>query len=95
MTVNALAPVAFTRLTEDLPMIAAIPNAKDFLAPEHISPVAAFLASDLAAEITGAIVGVQGTKVSVYRMVETSGATPKGDKWTPQELKERWGEISK
>src|SRR5437762_5474724 len=37
ITVNALAPVALTRLTEDLPMIAAMPNAKDFLAPEHIS----------------------------------------------------------
>jgi NAD(P)-dependent dehydrogenase (short-subunit alcohol dehydrogenase family) len=96
ITVNALAPVAFTRLTEDIPMISAIPNAKDFLAPEHISPVALFLASDLAADITGTIVGVQGTKVSVYRMVETSGATPKsGDKWSPEELKERWSEISK
>ena len=45
ITVNAIAPVAFTRLTEDLPMIAAMPNAKDFLAPEHIAPVALFLAS--------------------------------------------------
>src|SRR5439155_24215238 len=32
VTVNALAPVAFTRLTEDLPMLASMPNAKDFLA---------------------------------------------------------------
>ena len=96
ITVNALAPVAFTRLTEDLPMIAAIPNAKDFLAPDHIAPIALFLASDLAADITGTIVGVQGTKVSVYRMIETSGATPKaGERWSPQELRERWAEISK
>src|SRR3954453_9311811 len=40
VTVNAIALVAFTRLTADLPMIAAMPNAKDFLAPEHIAPVA-------------------------------------------------------
>ena len=96
VTVNALAPVALTRLTEDLPMLAAMPNAKDFLAPEHISPVALFLASDLAADITGTVVGVQGSKVSIYRMVETAGATPKtGDKWTAQELRERWAEIGK
>jgi NAD(P)-dependent dehydrogenase (short-subunit alcohol dehydrogenase family) len=96
VTVNALAPVAFTRLTEDLPMISAIPNAKDFLAPEHIAPVALFLASDLSADITGTVVGVQGSKVSIYRMIETSGATPKaGDRWTPQELRERWSEIGK
>jgi len=96
VTVNALAPVAFTRLTEDLPMIAAMPNAKDFLAPDHIAPVALFLASDLAADITGTIVGVQGPKVSIYKMTETTGATPKtGDKWSAQELRERWSEIGK
>jgi NAD(P)-dependent dehydrogenase (short-subunit alcohol dehydrogenase family) len=96
VTVNAIAPVAFTRLTSDLPMIQAMPNAKDFLAPEHIAPVAVFLASDLAADITGTIVGVQGPKVSIYRMLETSGATPKsGEHWTAQELRERWAEIGK
>jgi NAD(P)-dependent dehydrogenase (short-subunit alcohol dehydrogenase family) len=96
VTVNALAPVAFTRLTEDLPMIAAMPNAKDFLAPDHIAPVALFLASDLAGDITGTIVGVQGPKVSIYKMIETTGATPKsGDRWTAQELRERWSEIGK
>src|SRR5947209_777701 len=96
ITVNALAPVAFTRLTEDLPMIAAMPNAKDFLSPEHISPAALFLASDLSADITGTIVGVQGPKVSVYKMVESAGAMPRsGEHWTAQELRERWAEVSK
>ena len=95
ITVNAIAPVAFTRMTEDLPMLQAVPNAKEFLAPDHIAPVAAFLASDLAADITGTIVGVQGPKVSIYRMIETAGTTPKGDGWSAQELRERWGEIAK
>jgi NAD(P)-dependent dehydrogenase (short-subunit alcohol dehydrogenase family) len=95
ITVNALAPVAHTRMTEDLGMMQAIPNAKELLAPEHVSPVAVFLASDLAADITGAIVGVQGAKVSVYTMVETSGATPKDAAWTPAELRERWSEITR
>jgi NAD(P)-dependent dehydrogenase (short-subunit alcohol dehydrogenase family) len=96
VTVNALAPVAFTRMTEDLPMLQAMPNAKDFLSPEHIAPVALFLASDLAADITGAIVGVQGPKVSVYKMVETAGITPRaGDRFTAQELGERWNEVVK
>jgi NAD(P)-dependent dehydrogenase (short-subunit alcohol dehydrogenase family) len=95
VTVNAIAPVAFTRMTEDLKMVQALPNAKEMLAPDHISPVALFLASDLAADINGTIVGVMGTKVSVYRMIETAGTTPKGASWTAQELRERWGEISK
>jgi NAD(P)-dependent dehydrogenase (short-subunit alcohol dehydrogenase family) len=93
ITVNALAPVALTRLTEDLPMMKAMPNAKDFLAPESIAPIALFLASDLAADISGAIVGVQGKQVNVYKMEVTPGVTPHGENWTPAELKERWGEI--
>jgi NAD(P)-dependent dehydrogenase (short-subunit alcohol dehydrogenase family) len=95
ITVNAIAPVAFTRMTEDLPMLQAVPNAKELLAPEHIAKVAVFLASDLSSDITGQIVGVQGTKVSLYKMLETSGATPKGSDWTNEELRERWAEISK
>jgi NAD(P)-dependent dehydrogenase (short-subunit alcohol dehydrogenase family) len=95
VTVNAIAPVAFTRMTEDLKMVQALPNAKEMLAPDHISPVALFLASDLSADINGTIVGVMGTKVSVYRMIETAGTTPKGATWTAQELRERWAEISK
>ncbi len=95
VTVNAIAPVAFTRMTEDLKMVQAIPNAKEMLAPEHISPIALFLASDLAADINGTIVGVMGSKVTIYKMVETTGTTPKGASWTPQELRERWAEIAK
>lgn len=94
ITVNAIAPVALTRLTEDLPMMQAMPQAKEFLGPEHIAPVAGFLASDLAADISGTIVGVQGPQVSIYKMVQTPGVSPKTAIWTPQELRERWTEIN-
>ncbi|MEK6607768.1 MAG: SDR family NAD(P)-dependent oxidoreductase [Myxococcota bacterium] len=93
ITVNAIAPVALTRLTEDLPMVASMPGAKEMLAPDHVAPVALFLASDLAADISGTIVGVQGTQVSVYRMIQTTGTMPRGAAWTPNELRERWTEI--
>ncbi|HEX2572168.1 MAG TPA: SDR family NAD(P)-dependent oxidoreductase [Polyangia bacterium] len=97
ITCNAVAPVAYTRMTSDLQMIKAMgETVKEMLAPEHISPIAAFLASDAAADITGQIVGVQGTQVSLYRMIQTAGMTPRtGDTWTPAELHERWAEISK
>jgi hypothetical protein len=70
-----------------------MPGAKEMLAPEHISPVALFLASPLAADISGTIVGVQGKQVNVYRMEVTPGITPRGENWTPAEIKERWNEI--
>ena len=93
VTVNAIAPVALTRMTQDLQMFKGM--TPEQIGPQYVAPVAAFLASDLAAEITGAIVGVQGPKVFLYRMVETQGVTREGGPWNPAELKERWAEISR
>ena len=94
VTVNALAPVALTGMTKDLQMMKGV--TPEAMGPQHIAPVAAFLASDLAADITGQIVGVHGPKVFTYRMTETAGATLTGDgTWNAAELKERWAEISK
>jgi NAD(P)-dependent dehydrogenase (short-subunit alcohol dehydrogenase family) len=93
VTVNAIAPVAITRMTSDLKMMQGF--TADQLGPQFIAPVAAFLASDLAADITGAIVGVQGPKIFLYKMVETEGATRDAGPWSPAEIKERWAEIAK
>ncbi len=90
VTVNAVAPVALTRMTEDLAMFKGI--APEKIGPQFISPVVAFLASDLSADVTGTIVGVQGGKVHVYRMEMSEGAT-KDRPWTPAELKEQWASI--
>src|SRR5262249_18319982 len=95
ITCNTLAPVALTRLTEDLPMMQSLPNAKEFLAPEHIAPAALFLASDLSADITGAVLGVEGPRMYLFKMIQTSAVMPKdGNDWTAQEIRERWAEIS-
>jgi len=93
VTVNAIAPVALTRMTQDLAMFKGM--TPEQIGPQYIAPVAAFLASDLAADITGTIVGVQGPKIFVYRMVETEGVTREGGPWNAAEIKERWAEISR
>jgi NAD(P)-dependent dehydrogenase (short-subunit alcohol dehydrogenase family) len=93
VTVNALAPVALTRMTNDLSMMKGV--SAEQMGPQHIAPVAAFLASDLAADVTGAIVGVHGAKVFLYKMTETEGVTKDSGTWSPAELRERWAEISK
>jgi NAD(P)-dependent dehydrogenase (short-subunit alcohol dehydrogenase family) len=67
--VNAIAPVARTRLTEQLAGDAM--NAKegefDRFAPENISAVACWLASDLSAGITGQVLKVMGGQVQLLR----------------------------
>jgi NAD(P)-dependent dehydrogenase (short-subunit alcohol dehydrogenase family) len=93
VTVNALAPVALTRMTQDLTMFKNL--TPEQIGPQYIAPVAVFLASDLAADITGTIVGVQGPKIFLYRMIESGGATREGGPWSPAEIKERWAEISR
>jgi NAD(P)-dependent dehydrogenase (short-subunit alcohol dehydrogenase family) len=95
ITVNALAPVALTRLTEDLPMLAALPNAKEMLAPEHISPAVLFLASDLAADLTGIVLAAEGPRMYMFKMLQTTPVVAKdGLHWSAQEIKERWQEIA-
>src|SRR5208283_2877426 len=49
ITVNAIAPIAKTRMTEDLPMFQGV----DTLTAEHIAPTALFLASELCADRSG------------------------------------------
>jgi NAD(P)-dependent dehydrogenase (short-subunit alcohol dehydrogenase family) len=93
VTVNALAPVALTRMTQDLTMFKNL--TPEQIGPQYIAPVAVFLASNLAADITGTIVGVQGPKIFLYKMIESGGATREGGPWSPAEIKERWAEISK
>ena len=95
ITVNALAPVALTRLTEDLMMFKALPNATELLAPEHVAPAALFLASELGAGITGTVLAVEGPRVYLYKMTQTEGVMPRdGQAWSAQEIKDRWSEIA-
>jgi NAD(P)-dependent dehydrogenase (short-subunit alcohol dehydrogenase family) len=93
VTVNAVAPYALTRMTEDLPMVKGLNPAE--YGPQHIAPVVAFLASDLAKDVTGRIFGVHGLKVFEYKMEQTEGVTKSSGLWSPEELKERLAEIAK
>lgn len=94
ITVNTLAPVAHTRMTEDLPMMSAMADAESLLAPDMIAPAALFLASDGAAEITGQVVGVEGNRIFLYKMEKTGAVLPAAGSWSAGEIAERWEEIS-
>jgi NAD(P)-dependent dehydrogenase (short-subunit alcohol dehydrogenase family) len=95
ITVNALAPVALTRLTEDLPMFAQMSDAKAALAPEHVAPAALFLASELGAGVTGTVLAVEGARMFLFKMITTPPVLARdGRSWTAQEIRERWAEIA-
>jgi NAD(P)-dependent dehydrogenase (short-subunit alcohol dehydrogenase family) len=83
--VNAIAPVALTRMTEDLPL-AQNEAFKERMHPRHIAPLIVYLASDLAKDVTRKIFFVGGGQISEMRMVRTQGATKKEGVWTPDEI---------
>jgi NAD(P)-dependent dehydrogenase (short-subunit alcohol dehydrogenase family) len=68
VTVNAIAPVARTRMTDAVGGFAAIePGAFDPWAPENSSPVVAYLADEQSSWISGQIIRVDGNQVRFYR----------------------------
>lgn len=93
--VNALCPLARTRLTEDLPMFAAI--GADRLGPDFVAPAALFLASELAGDLSGEVLSVAGNKLSTWRMAETRGVIGDDPRaaWTADEVRARWDELSR
>ncbi|HIA04113.1 MAG TPA: SDR family NAD(P)-dependent oxidoreductase, partial [Myxococcales bacterium] len=84
--VNAIAPVALTRMTEDVPMLQDM--GVNEMGPQYIAPVVAWLASSLSEGITGRVFGVHGPKVFEYSMEQNAGMEkpPQGDAWTPEAL---------
>ena len=92
--VNAVAPLAKTRLTEDLPLFEKI---GDSLSPEHVAPVHVYLASDLSRDVTGVTLSVAGARISQFKLVESAGRH-KDDElgiWTPAEIAEQFAGITK
>lgn len=85
ITVNVLLPVAYTRLTEDLP---AFKEKDKDLDPAFISPVVVWLASDEAAEVTGHFFLVRGGTVELVYVARKPIADKPVEEglWQPSEI---------
>jgi NAD(P)-dependent dehydrogenase (short-subunit alcohol dehydrogenase family) len=93
ITVNAIAPIAKTRLTDDLPMFQ---TGKESLTPDHVAPAALFLGSDLCSDRTGHVLAVAGARMYVYKVVESTGKfKDEHAAWTAQEIADHWDSIAK
>jgi NAD(P)-dependent dehydrogenase (short-subunit alcohol dehydrogenase family) len=94
VTCNAIAPGARTRMTEKTFGELKVPEGEfDQLAPENVAPLVAFLATDAAADITGQVFGIQGGLVELYQGWHPVAALSKDERWTPEEIAERVGEL--
>jgi len=81
ITVNAIAPIAKTRMTEEIESVPAEYR------PEEVSPLVVFFASDLSKDLSGRIIGVHGRHLFEYKMEITEGKEKK-EAWTPAEIGE-------
>jgi NAD(P)-dependent dehydrogenase (short-subunit alcohol dehydrogenase family) len=89
VTVNAIAPTALTRMTEDLMGLQTEDEKmKASLAPENISPLVVWLASPEAAGVTGRVFGVWGNRISVAEGWVYGPSTDREERWMPGELTE-------
>ncbi len=90
ITVNCVAPVAKTRMTEDISMVEA-----DWT-PDQISPIVVFLASELGKSVTGQVFGVQGQRIHLYEVKTNDGVEKAGTAlWTAEEISEKLKDITR
>ena len=89
-----LAPVALSRLTEDLPGFQD-EGFKAKMDPKLISPLVTYLASDLAKDMTNKTFFVGGGRIAEMKVVTATGITKTdgGGLWTPQEVSEKMSGI--
>ncbi len=81
---NVIAPVARTRMSANVPMdLAENGDAED------ISPMAVYLLSDKADQITGQVYSVVGRKIAVWSQPKEVRAMYNDERWTPEVIEER------
>ncbi|MEB3070662.1 SDR family oxidoreductase [[Mycobacterium] vasticus] len=87
VTVNAVAPTALTRLTDDLPVVHEMAQTVD-LAPEGVSPVVLWLAGPGGRTVTGRVLAVIGGTIAVVEGWAYGPEVHSDQRWTPQHLDE-------
>lgn len=89
---NCIAPIAWTRMISEIAGRADKTNpaldAVRELTPEKVAPLAAYLASDEAAGISGQVFGMSGDEVTLYARPQPIRSLAKAGGWTARDLAE-------
>jgi NAD(P)-dependent dehydrogenase (short-subunit alcohol dehydrogenase family) len=97
--VNAIAPAARTRMTEQTPGLGDIvkppsdPGQFDVWDPANISPLVAYLSTE-SCPYNGKVFYIQGGQVRLFRPWTMAETIDKRDRWTVAELEERMRELA-
>jgi len=88
VTVNAIAPAALTRMTENLGGFERTLKPDEFDAndPANIAPLVVWLGSPESKDVTGRVFNVHGGHISVAEGWVAGPGADKGDRWDPTEL---------
>ncbi|MET8225231.1 SDR family oxidoreductase [Streptomyces sp. NPDC005301] len=95
--VNAIAPAARTRMTEQAFAQAMAPpdtpGAFDAMAPANVSPLVVWLGSDACAGVTGRVFEAEGGRITVMEGWRPGPTADKGARWTPAQAGETAREL--
>lgn len=91
ITANSIAPAARTGMTTSVEamatrMAAPTDGSFDYWAPENVSSLLAWLASEASADVTGRVFEAEGGKISIADGWRTTEGVDKGDRWAPAEV---------
>ncbi|GAA0277977.1 SDR family oxidoreductase [Streptomyces polychromogenes] len=89
--VNAVAPAARTRMTEETfaaTMAAPAAGAFDAMAPENVSPLVVWLGAEASAGVTGRVFEAEGGRITVMEGWRPGPTADRGSRWTPAEAGE-------
>jgi NAD(P)-dependent dehydrogenase (short-subunit alcohol dehydrogenase family) len=98
ITANATTPAARTGMTTAVAEMAermAKPEdgSFDYWAPENVSSLVAWLASDESAQVSGRVFEAEGGKISIADGWRSTEGVDKGARWEPAEVKEAVAEL--
>lgn len=92
VTANCISPFAWTRMIGTIPTETEAQRQRveklKKLSPAHIAPMAVFLASDDAKDVSGQVFGVRGKEIMLFCQMRPIRTIHHAEGWTPQRLAE-------